>query len=83
MTFFDSWARLGHVAMRGALTYLAVIAALRVIGERALAQMSGYDLICTIALGSLVASVTFASEISFLDGLAAIIAILLLQELLR
>lgn len=80
---FDSWARLGMVAGRGALTYLAVIAALRIVGEQALAQMSGYDLICTIALGSLVASVTFASDIAVVDGLAAIIAILALQELLR
>jgi uncharacterized membrane protein YcaP (DUF421 family) len=45
--------------------------------------MSAYDLICTIALGSFVSSVTFAQDMSVVDGLAAIIAVLALQELLR
>jgi uncharacterized membrane protein YcaP (DUF421 family) len=80
---FDSWHQLGAVAARGTITYFAVVVALRLVGEQALAQMSAYDLICTIALGSFVASVTFAQDISVLDGLAAIIAVLALQELLR
>ena len=80
---FDSWHQLLVVAARGAMTYFAVVVALRLVGEQALAQMSAYDLICTIALGSFVSSVTFEPDLAVLDGLAAIVAVLLLQELLR
>jgi uncharacterized membrane protein YcaP (DUF421 family) len=80
---FDSWHQLAIVAARGTMTYFAVVVALRVLGEQALAQMTAYDLITTIALGSFVASVTFAQDVAVLDGLAAIVAVLALQELLR
>ena len=65
--FFDSWAHVGEVAARGAITYLAVVVALRFIGMQALAQMSAYDLICTIALGSFVANGTDLSAFEGLD----------------
>jgi uncharacterized membrane protein YcaP (DUF421 family) len=45
--------------------------------------MSGYDLLVTISLGSLVASIPLSRELSILDGIAAALIFLLLQELLR
>ncbi|MBV8760220.1 MAG: DUF421 domain-containing protein [Deltaproteobacteria bacterium] len=80
---FSSWAQLGEVAAKGAITYLAVIIALRFFGMQALAQMSAYDLICTIALGSFVANLAFARDLSLASGLAGVIAVLVLQELMR
>jgi uncharacterized membrane protein YcaP (DUF421 family) len=51
--------------------------------ERALAKMSGYDPIVTVALGSLVASVPLTRAVSAADGVAAIVTFLVLQELTR
>ena len=54
-----------------------------VIGARALAKMSAYDLIVSIALGSLVAAVPLSSSMTVSDGFAAIITFLALQEVTR
>jgi uncharacterized membrane protein YcaP (DUF421 family) len=81
--WFHGWAPLLRVVGIAAAVYVLVIVVLRIVGERALAKMSAYDLIVTVALGSLVASIPLDSTISFLDGAAAILTFLLLQELTR
>ena len=50
--FFRSWEAVLRVALSAAAVYILVVLALRIIGARALAKMSGYDLIVSIALGS-------------------------------
>ncbi len=83
VVFFESWAQVGEVAAKGAITYLAVVVALRFFGMQALAQMSAYDLICTIALGSFVANLAFSPDLSLVAGIAGVVAVLVLQEGLR
>jgi uncharacterized membrane protein YcaP (DUF421 family) len=51
------------------------------VGQRALAKMSGYDLIVTVTLGSLVAAIPITSGLVFVDGLAALVTFFALQEL--
>jgi uncharacterized membrane protein YcaP (DUF421 family) len=63
--------------------YIVIVLALRLFGEKALAKMSGFDLIVTVALGSLVASIPVTTSISIADGVAVIIAYLVLQEVTR
>jgi uncharacterized membrane protein YcaP (DUF421 family) len=55
------------------------VAALRIVGERALAKMSAYDLVVTVALGSVLASIPLQPSITLADGLAAILTLLALQ----
>lgn len=81
--FFRSWESVLRVAMSAAVVYILVVGALRVIGARALAKMSAYDLIVTVALGSLVASIPLSTAITVSDGIAAIVVFLGLQELTR
>ena len=81
--FFDTWTHVGEVAAKGVITYLAVVVALRFFGMQALAQMSAYDLICTIALGSFVASLAFSSKLPVVAGLAGVLSVLVVQEGLR
>ena len=57
--------------------------ALRVAGQQALAKMSGFDLIVSVALGSLVATIPVTIGITVADGVAAIGTYLVLQELTR
>jgi uncharacterized membrane protein YcaP (DUF421 family) len=81
--FFNSWSSIFHIAVISAATYILVVGLLRVIGEEALAKMSAYDLLVTVALGSLLASIPFGSGITVADGLAAIGTYLLLQQIMR
>jgi len=81
--FFRSWEAVLRVALSAATIYILVVLVLRIIGARALAKMSGYDLIVTIALGSLVAAVPLSTEISVIDGVTAILTFLVLQEITR
>lgn len=80
---FESWHSMLHVAIRAAIAYLVIVAALRMIGEQALAKMSAYDLIVTITLGSVVAEIPFAEHIAVTDGIAIMGTFVLLQEVIR
>jgi uncharacterized membrane protein YcaP (DUF421 family) len=81
--WFSSWTNLGVVVLRLALSYAAIVVILRVVGEQALAKMSAYDLIVSITLGSLVASIPFLDRLSLADGISAIVTLVILQELIR
>ncbi len=78
--FFDGWESIRDIVFTAAVVYVAVLAALRLVGEQSLAKMSAYDLIVTIALGSLVASIPLSPDVTVSDGVAAILTFLLLQE---
>ena len=76
---FSDWSSIGHIVAQAALFYVVMVAALRIAGQRALAKMSAYDMIVTVALGSLVASVATTTDITVADGVAATITFLVLQ----
>ena len=48
---FSDWSSIRHIAAQAALFYVIMVVALRVAGQRALAKMSAYDMIVTVALG--------------------------------
>lgn len=81
--FFHSWGSLGHVVLATVLVYLFMVAALRLVGEQALAKMSGYDMIVTITLGSVLATVAVSHDVPIAEGIAALVTLLGLQELVR
>lgn len=57
-----SWYSLLRVALSAAAVYALVIAALRITGAKALAKMSGYDLIVAVSLGSVVATIPLSTH---------------------
>ena len=81
--FFDGWAHLLRSALSAAGIYLVIVAAIRVFGEKALAKMSGYDMIVTVALGSVVAALPLTRSVSIADAIAAAITFLGLQQVMR
>jgi uncharacterized membrane protein YcaP (DUF421 family) len=58
--------------------YLGVIVATRTAGPRSLAQMSAFDFIATVAVGSIIASVGLGS-VPLVDGLVAVATLFTLQ----
>jgi uncharacterized membrane protein YcaP (DUF421 family) len=82
-TFFDGWAHVLRAALSAAGIYLVIIGAIRIFGEKALAKMSGYDMIVTVALGSLVAALPLTTSVSLTDAIAAALTFLTLQQITR
>lgn len=78
---FGGWSSVGHIVLQAGIFYLIIVAALRIAGQRALAKMSGYDMIVTVALGSLVANIATATDITVADGFAAVVTFLVLQQI--
>ena len=78
--FSTSWESVGRSVLLAVIVYVFVVAALRVVGIRALAKMSAYDLVVTIALGSLIATIPLQSRISVIDGVLVIATFLVLQR---
>ena len=80
---FHGWASALRIVIVALATYVIAVGALRIVGQRALAKMSAYDAIVTVAIGSLVAAIPLAGTVSIVDGATAILTYLLLQELTR
>lgn len=80
---FENWHVTLDDAIRAAVGYLVIVAALRAVGEQALAKMRAYDLIVTITLGSVIANIAFSRDTALIDGIAIMITFVLLQEGIR
>jgi uncharacterized membrane protein YcaP (DUF421 family) len=80
---FHGWSSLLRISLSAAIVYVLMVAALRVFGSKALAKMSGYDLIISVAIGSLVATIPITTGLALSDGIAAAITFLVLQEITR
>ena len=81
--FFHSWASTGRVVLASFVLFIAVVAMLRVVGQQALAEMSGYDMVFVVTLGSVVAMVAVTRSIPIVDAVVAILTVLALQEIVR
>jgi uncharacterized membrane protein YcaP (DUF421 family) len=81
--FFHSWAAVGRVVLASATVFIIVVAMLRFVGQRALARMSGFDVVFTVTLGSVVATGAISRDIAVVDAIAALATFLVLQEIIR
>lgn len=81
--FFSSWAAIGRVALVTATIFIVVVAMLRVVGQQALARMSGFDVVFTVTLGSVIANVAVARDITVSEAVTALLVMLGLQEIVR
>jgi uncharacterized membrane protein YcaP (DUF421 family) len=59
--------------------YVSILIGVRVAGRRTLAQLSAFDAVITIALGSMFASTVVARDPSYAQGLTAVVTLLVLQ----
>ena len=80
--FFSSWESLGRGFLLAACVYFALLGALRIAGSRSLAKMSAYDMVVTIALGSLIATIPLSRDTTLADGFVVIATYLVLQRVL-
>ena len=76
---FESWSGLLRVVLVGVPAYLALVLLLRVSGKRTLSKMNAFDLVVTVALGSILATITLSKDIALAEGAAAIAVLVGLQ----
>lgn len=77
--FFDGWESIVRTLVIGVLGYTGVVAVLRLSGKRTLSKMNSFDLIVTIALGSMLATMLLSKDATLAQGLTAIAVLVLLQ----
>jgi uncharacterized membrane protein YcaP (DUF421 family) len=69
-----------EIALRTAIMYAYTLLLLRVIGKRGLGQMSAFDFLVVIALGSAVGDPMFYPDVPVTHGLAVITVVVVLQR---
>ncbi len=79
--FGASWAEIGGVAASTLALYATAVLALRVAGRRTVSQMSAFDFVVTIAIGSLVASTVLNPNPSYSHAVAGLGTLLGAQQL--
>ncbi|MET3574557.1 DUF421 domain-containing protein [Bhargavaea ullalensis] len=76
---FGSWSEIGRILLVGTLTYILLIAFMRISGKRTLSKMNIFDFVVTIGLGSVFATILLDKTLSLATGMTAIGLMLSLQ----
>jgi uncharacterized membrane protein YcaP (DUF421 family) len=79
---FDSFEALVRTFIVGTISYILLIALLRVSGKRTLAKWNAFDFIVTIAFGSLLATMLLSQDTSLVQGVFGFALLVLLQYVL-
>lgn len=77
--FFSGWDGLLRTLVVGVLSYVALVLFLRISGKRTLSKMNAFDLVVTVALGSVLATVLLSKEVALAEGLLAFALLISLQ----
>ncbi|MEM6353645.1 MAG: YetF domain-containing protein [Cyanobacteria bacterium P01_D01_bin.14] len=79
---FDGWSGIIKILIAAPVMYVAVIAAIRIVGKRSTSQMNNFDWVVTVAIGSLTASGIILDSVTVIEALTAIALLLGAQYLL-
>lgn len=79
--FFQGWPDIVHTLIVGVLAYLSLVLMLRLSGKRTLAKLNAFDLVVTVALGSILASTIVQESVSLSEGAVALGLLILAQFL--
>jgi len=79
--FFNSWEGIWRILIVGLLSYAALVLLLRVSGKRTLSKMNAFDLVVTVALGSILATILLNKKVALLEGISAFFILIFLQYL--
>ncbi|MGR3758999.1 DUF421 domain-containing protein [Roseobacteraceae bacterium NS-SX3] len=77
--WFSSWSRRGGIALSSVFFFALAVAVIRLLGKRGAGQMTNFDWILTVAIGSLMASGILLKSVAVADAAMAIAAIALCQ----
>lgn len=76
---FNDWPTLMRTALVGVLGYASLVMLLRISGKRTLSKMNAFDLVVTVALGSVLATILLNKDVTLAQGALAIALLVALQ----
>lgn len=77
--WFSSVDSILRVLLVGPLAYVLMVAAIRLSGKRVLSKLNAFDMVVTVAMGSLLATILTSADLSLATGLTGIVLLLVLQ----
>lgn len=77
--WFQSWDGVLRVLAVGSAAYVGLVVVLRASGKRTLSQLNVFDFIVTVALGSTLATILLSKDVSWLEGITALLLLTALQ----
>jgi uncharacterized membrane protein YcaP (DUF421 family) len=78
---YDGWYSLWRTTVLGMLGYASVVFLLRISGRRTLSKMNAFDLVVTVALGSVLATVMLNKNVTLAQGALAFALLIGMQYL--
>ncbi|WP_286739845.1 DUF421 domain-containing protein [Psychrobacter sp. UBA3068] len=81
MLFFDSVDKLGRIVLTATMVYVLIVLVTKASGKRSTSQLNNFDWVVTVMIGSLGASTILLKEVPFIEGVASILVLYLLQFL--
>ena len=66
--FFQGWTGVVRTVIVGVLAYAGLVLVLRISGKRTLAKLNAFDLVVTVALGSILASILLQESVALAEG---------------
>ena len=79
--FFQGWEGIVRTLVVGFLAYLGLVSFLLISGKRTLAKLNAFDLVVTVALGSILASILIQRTLPLAEGMTALALLIGLQYL--
>ena len=79
--FFQGSEGLVRTVVVGALAYVGLILLLRLAGNRTLSKLNAFDLVVTVALGSILATILLNEDVALAEGMVAFGVLMALQYL--
>ena len=79
--FFQGWAGIVRTLVVGFVAYVSLVSMLRISGKRTLAKLNAFDLVVTVALGSILASILIQKALPLAEGITALALLIGLQYL--
>ncbi|MEQ3625076.1 MAG: YetF domain-containing protein [Celeribacter sp.] len=76
---FHGWTDILRTLIVGTLGYGALVVSLRVSGKRTLAKLNAFDLVVTVALGSILATILLSESVALAEGVTAFLTLIGLQ----
>lgn len=77
--WFDNWKSLIRIVVSAIICFAVLIILLRQSGKRALTKMSAFDLIITISIGSVFATIITSKDTTVADGVVALAILVIMQ----
>ncbi|MDO6587668.1 DUF421 domain-containing protein [Salipiger sp. 1_MG-2023] len=77
--FFQGWNDIVRTLIVGALAYAFLVVSLRVSGKRTLAKLNAFDLVVTVAFGSILATILLSEDVALAEGATALGLLIALQ----